>query len=202
MQLKDKTKPIIPDRIEIYSGLILCFTIVILGIITRFYIEPQTLLHVFTRDMEFVFLIGLIVCLKSNWSAEGIMQNRGMEEGADWEMTKNDVIKRVVLGEKEKIIRVINYGIVSGRLQIRFDVLTNQRLLRYKKYFGVTEEIQFAGVKSYSYQLSFLTMRLRFETDGGIKQFEIVMRKRLNKEMMPVLDKIMSENSIPKNDSL
>lgn len=207
--MRNKTKDIfISDVSEIYLVSILSLLMLGVVIINHLCIGPQTSLYIFFKDIEFMFLVGILVYLTSSWEAAGTKENRGLEGDKQWEKTKKEIVRTHILDKDEEIKRVIEYasfglfGLFSGPRLIRFDVLTDQRILRYKKYFGITEEIWFSDVKSYNYKISLMLMTIRFETGDGIKQFKIVMAKSLQKEMAPILENLMQEKGVPKNDNL
>lgn len=185
------------DRDEIYLILLLFTVMIVLGGVNRVCVPSGTSLFIFLKEIEFIFLVGVIIALHSGFESQG-----GNRWGVSWELTKNTALKQNILKEDEDIKMVVNYGIGGGRFAIRFDVLTDRRVLRWKKYFGITEEIDFSAVKSYRYKTSLMVMTLKFETEQGIQAFEIVMIKPMQTEMAPILEKLMHEKGIPKNDNL
>ncbi|MFA5794047.1 MAG: PH domain-containing protein [Candidatus Brocadiia bacterium] len=151
-------------------------------------------LHIFIKNLQFVFLIGVLLGLKSQFDA----QANNVIEKPDWEIIKNHVYKQNILGKDEDVKYVVRCGLFGTGNLMRFNVLTNERFLGYKKYFGVTDEIKFQNVKKYNYKITFLVMTLKFETDNDTQIFEIITRKSLQSETITVLDKLMAEKNIPR----
>ena len=198
--MQRKNKFVVTDRQEIYLILLLFLSISLLIITSRNYILPKTLFIVL-KDIGFVFFVGVIISLITFLSC-GLPYGNELMEGESWNINRVNVAQANILKRDEEMKRLKRYGLLGMWFNIRFDVLTNQRILRYTKYFGLIEEVNFSDVKSYNYKTSLLTMTMKFETEHDVETFEIVMIKPMQTEMVPILEKLMHQKRIPKNDNL